>query len=465
MRTKSFFLILSFYFILTTIQAQSVDDAFKQAKKENKIVMMFVESPDCPQCNDVADKGISGDAVKQLIKDSCVFIKTKSKDFDQLVSPSLFVISKTFFGIAYFDADRNILYIAPNSTSLSYTYLQNINLALKEKRETENNYAALKKNYYNRLNDSQSIRKLIEKILSMKAEPKQSLIDELTMKASEDSLNAVSFVQFIMRTAPLINSTALLNIGKNKDNYNVAWYGMSLQERKTINARLTNKSLVKAVSDKDMSYAFTVANYVQQTYTTNYEEGQKANQSIILQYYKMIKDTTNYLRNVSQFYERYYMNISADKAKADDSIALKKMVKNTINDSTKRKADSLRFVELGVKPPTGGTLNRVMVSYSPQRQIYAGALNEGAWTVYTYTKDVNYINKALTWARHGIEIYESPEIMDTYARLLYRTNNKEEAISWEQKAVDKRKEMKMPASEFEKVLNLMKSGAVKIDEY
>ena len=214
-----------------------------------------------------------------------------------------------------------------------------------------------------------------------------------------------------------------------------------------------------------MSYAFTVANYVQQTYTTNYEEGQKANQSIILQYYKMIKDTTNYLRNVSQFYERYYMNISADKAKADDSIALKKMVKNTINDSTKRKADSLRFVELGVKPPTGGTLNRVMVSYSPQRQIYAGALNEGAWTVYTYTKDVNYINKALTWARHGIEIYESPEIMDTYARLLYRTNNKEEAISWEQKAADKRKEMKMPSSEFEKVLNLMKSGAAKIDDY
>ena len=56
-----------------------------------------------------------------------------------------------------------------------------------------------------------------------------------------------------------------------------------------------------------------------------------------------------------------------------------------------------------------------------------------------YTKDLNYLTKALSWAKRGIEFYETSAIMDTYARLLYATGNKEEAISWEQKAIDTNK--------------------------
>ena len=59
MNAKSIFLVvLSCFSLLCSINAQSMDEAFVQAKKEKKIVMVAVESASCKECNDVAAKGI-----------------------------------------------------------------------------------------------------------------------------------------------------------------------------------------------------------------------------------------------------------------------------------------------------------------------------------------------------------------------------------------------------------------------
>jgi hypothetical protein len=138
------------------------------------------------------------------------------------------------------------------------------------------------------------------------------------------------------------------------------------------------------------------------------------------------------------------------------------------------KEDSIRKENLFKKVPTNSTTGTVMpssgiavktVSFAPRAGFYAGQLNNGAWTVYTYTKDKNHLAKAVTWVKRGLEFAETPALMDTYARLLYKTGNKEEAINWEQKAIDGNKKRDMSAVEFEKVLGLMKAGAEKIDAY
>ena len=67
-------------------------------------------------------------------------------------------------------------------------------------------------------------------------------------------------------------------------------------------------------------------------------------------------------------------------------------------------------------------------------------------------------NKALLWSKRANEFYETPEAMDTYARLLYKTGNKTEAVSWAQKAIALQKKRGFPITELETILANIKQG-------
>ena len=69
-----------------------------------------------------------------------------------------------------------------------------------------------------------------------------------------------------------------------------------------------------------------------------------------------------------------------------------------------------------------------------------GILNGIAWDVFQYSSDKNELNMALGWAKRAIE-FNNPipsyyaAYTDTYANLLYKLGNKNEAIAWESKAL------------------------------
>jgi hypothetical protein len=143
------------------------------------------------------------------------------------------------------------------------------------------------------------------------------------------------------------------------------------------------------------------------------------------------------------------MTISVDSILKIDSINKEKLIKSIANKNKQglSVAEEKSFIlqTLGMK--------------------YASALNDGAWTTYTFTKEKNYLSNALRWAKRANEFFETPEIMDTYARILYKTNNKSLAIEWENRAIDLMKRRNFSAPEYEKVLEAMKNGSDKIDEY
>lgn len=452
-----FLVVLSCFSLLSSIYAQSMDEAFVQAKKEKKIVMVAVESASCKECNDVAAKGISTNLVKSAISNNAIFLKV-SKMPEAFLGPSvLYILPSEFFGVLFLDADRNMLDIMEGSSSSYIPYLDHIDKAVKENQSNGTSLADLKKNYYNNIGSFESIIQLIEKIRKLNLEPQQQLLDELTQKAPEDSANSLSFLQFIAHCAPVINSIAEQYLVKNRDTYNMAWYRMSLQERIILNNRIYVKSLSKAIRDKDTNFAYRVSSNRSNNFNTgtaaNMEEGQKASAETMLQFYKGINDTISYLRSVFTFYDRFYMNTKVEIILKEDSIRKDNLFKKVPTNST-----------TGTVMPSSGVAVKT-VSFAPRAGFYAGQLNNGAWTVYTYTKDKNHLAKAVTWVKRGLEFAESPALMDTYARLLYKTGNKEEAISWEQKAIEGNKKKEMPAGEFEKVLELMKAGVEKIDAY
>ena len=64
-------------------------------------------------------------------------------------------------------------------------------------------------------------------------------------------------------------------------------------------------------------------------------------------------------------------------------------------------------------------------------------LNDWAWNSFVKVTDKDILKKALAISKQSFAVSNAPEFMDTYAQLLYKTGNKEEAIKVEQKAMDK----------------------------
>lgn len=63
-------------------------------------------------------------------------------------------------------------------------------------------------------------------------------------------------------------------------------------------------------------------------------------------------------------------------------------------------------------------------------------MNEYAWTVFQNCSDETCLQNALEWSKRSFEKEKNPAFMDTYANILYRLGRKDEAIQWEQKALD-----------------------------
>jgi len=67
-------------------------------------------------------------------------------------------------------------------------------------------------------------------------------------------------------------------------------------------------------------------------------------------------------------------------------------------------------------------------------------LNDFAWDIFQHCDDPACIRAALEWSRKSVEARELSMFMDTYANLLYKSGDRENAIKWQQKAVEKAKD-------------------------
>ncbi len=68
-------------------------------------------------------------------------------------------------------------------------------------------------------------------------------------------------------------------------------------------------------------------------------------------------------------------------------------------------------------------------------KVSAGELNNFAWTVFLNCKDMSCVKEALEWSKKSFKDNNNPMFIDTYANILYKLGNKEEAIKWEEKAL------------------------------
>ncbi|NSL90754.1 glycoside hydrolase family 2 [Chitinophaga sp. Mgbs1] len=67
--------------------------------------------------------------------------------------------------------------------------------------------------------------------------------------------------------------------------------------------------------------------------------------------------------------------------------------------------------------------------------ISAQELNNYAWSVFENLSDATHLSNALAWSKLCIQQGDEPSFIDTYANVLYKSGNKADAITYEEKAL------------------------------
>ncbi len=84
-------------------------------------------------------------------------------------------------------------------------------------------------------------------------------------------------------------------------------------------------------------------------------------------------------------------------------------------------------------------------------------LNSFAWTVFQNCSDMTCVADALDWSKKSFEGNNNPAFIDTYANILYKMGKKDDAIKWEQKAMDG-SESDADKKQFQDTIDKMKAG-------
>lgn len=424
--------------------------ALEKAKKEDKIVFLSIQSPTCAECNEVSKAGFSNALLARAYSSSCISLSVAQKDPDFALLDSLYSIDNTM-GLLFVDADGNYLHRYNGTSSFYLTYMDQLDKALKKKDTPDTAYIRLQAAY----RDGGRSFSLLYQLVAKKNEAgilHDALTEEMLNLAPADSANSLTFLQFVNEQIPLIGSPVENYLHKNTRTFNDAWYLMPQQKRVSINNRMIAKSKAKAIHDKNLAYAERVA-FFAAAVNSDKVQARRMHDRTMIDYYKGINDTSNYLLASVKYYDQYLMTISVDSVLRADSLRLREMAANAIPQK--------------LMQPGAPAVMRSAVQFAPSTQYYTNELNSGAWSVYTYTHDPYYNGKALSWSKRSLEFYESTPAIDTYAKLLYRNGHTAEAIQWLEKAqqlIQNKRAAPYPNNQ-EELIRKMKNGEKKIDEY
>lgn len=173
--------------------------------------------------------------------------------------------------------------------------------------------------------------------------------------------------------------------------------------------------------------------------------GVKSKNELYMECYKKVRETDKYIKYATDYCNNQLMKISIDTIDQRDRLARQRMEKTIKLASASIKMDSLQlghFLEL----------TRHM-----HRNRISQALNNIAWEVFERVSDTKTLQDALCWSGRSLELSpNNPLWLDTYANLLYKLGQREEAIAREEEAL--RFANKKSVNGFTETLNKMKAG-------
>lgn len=416
--------------------ATSFDAALETSAKTGKMIFLQYESNDCDQCNEVADKGFKDKKLGERVNAIFITIKIGADHPDRKRIAALYDKGKDAFGTLFIAPDKTLLHSFLKTTSMSATYNEEIDEALNKASEGVR-LSTLLREYQG----GNRHPLFLEEIMALKKElnlDTDTLLNEYAELLPKDSFTSVRTLVFMAKMAPVIDSRAD-NVMRTSIRFNEAWRTITLKERISINFFIVYKSMNKAIRKKNETYAYRVSAYRKYTYDNDQRGGQKASDDQMIRYYLETKDTLNYLIRSVYYYDNYYMTISVDSIKKKDSLSYA-----TMHEKQKKET-----------PPQNG-VHQQTFTFTPTTQYYGRELNNAASSFYDLTSDPLYIAKAIKWSERATQFFDNYIFMNTHAQLLYKAGKKEDAVTWQNKAIDAKKKAGYDTKKLDKELAEMK---------
>jgi tetratricopeptide (TPR) repeat protein len=320
-------------------------------------------------------------------------------------------------------------------------YLKMMDNALTMSKEKS--MSDLAKAYEANKTDGQLIKQLINLRKKNGITDNSDLIEDYVNTLKVDDFNNYETILFILEAGPQIDGNAYKFSRTNMIVFNKIYLQEPLDKRIAINNAIIMNSYNAAVKGKNINKALQVASFVRGTWNSDYEKGAKAYESRMLSYYSAVKDTASYFRNAINFYDRYYMKLSADSIKkldkknqAENLERMKRQMPNNSNSKmvSKEKIDSL----IKANPTQKITRTETMsVSSTMATNQYSNELNNIAYRFYqTGTKNINHLSKAMIWSKRAIELDPKSSYYDTLAHIYYAMGIHSEALVTQKLAMD-----------------------------
>lgn len=429
-------LLVCFLSSMTNAQEKLFEDlSYKQALKKSstlkKPVLLFYEMDDNEKWNEIIPKALSEPDRARLINDHFISIKVSLESRDRIIIQDV-VNPQVPFSLYFLDEEGSLLPFLKSPTPVSMDSV--IKYALK----TYQNRALvqqIEKTYFDKGNKNiDDLKKMIQAKTDLGLDTKL-LLTEFINLLPQDSLNTVSVTRFLMRQSPAFGSNAYQK-AVNNPNFSEAWWPMPLQERVNINRRIIKKSVNIAIANRDMNYAKRVVQFARSTCNTEREK-LYVERTVLMDYYIHTGDTARYLEIASVFNDDYAV------ASKQAGIAT---------------ADSIEEVDPNI-PERLRQLNipkAVRVAVRSPQSIY---LNSAANYFYRVDREKRYLKQAVSWAAQSVALYPDYMNRHTYALLLYKSGNKQDAIDMETLAIESAREKQVNfASKWEAILQKMKDG-------
>ncbi|TKB99060.1 thioredoxin domain-containing protein [Pedobacter cryophilus] len=431
-------------FGLSNVKAQKINyektlDAAK-AKSEKLNKPLLIQITIQPQTQNITfPKEISIPEVVNKFNKEFINFKIDRADTAAMKIISRYKVN-SFPAFIFLDSKGGLLLKDFGNFMQAQKYITMADLALS--RSKEKSLVDYDKEYKAKGFDGDFLKNYISKRMNFGITDNALLLDQYVEFLRVADLNDYQQVLFILKGGPLAYGKAYRLAYINAKIIDSIFKTEPLAVRQTFNNAIINNTMAYAIAKKNIQWATAASNFTRTSWATDYRLAQKNSSLKMIDYYWAVKDTANYLRQASYFYDQHYMNISKD------SIA--KL--NTKNTEEARKA---AFEQAKRINPDSSFTTSFRVSY--QTNQIPVELNNAAFFVFlTGTKNTNYINKAISWSKRSIELEPNYGFYDTLAHLLYRLDFYAEAEVNQIKAIELAKEKNINTTALQNELDKIK---------
>lgn len=444
------FIILNFFSNAQLVfERLTLSDAINKAASSGKIVFAQFVSSKCVRCNEEVDNSLKSAEVAMAVQRKCIPLKIDLdyKDRQKFIKA---YNSSEHFGVFFIAPSGDLLHVFSvisdyhfaNEDTARKLFIQQIEVAYSMLTEGRSMLTELDKEWNDYPKNIVAMEINLERRHTL-GYPTDSLLEVYVKQLPLDSLTSIRVLKFIFLKAPSLFSNTFKVMLRDTSLFLKAFYEISVNDRINTNASISDKSLKKAIIDKDTSKLFKLCNYAQGSQVDR-KNKYKVCMSLYINYNKAVGDTAKALLLTQNYLDYFCMTVSIDSIKKIDA-AYRKLIHDSLIHQISDSAELSYY-----KSPE--------ISFSILSQLFATDLNEGAWYIYITTTNPFYLQKAKGYAEKSLKFYESPDATDTYARLAYKTGSAYEAIKFEERAIELYKQRNFNTKEFEEALGKMKNG-------